>query len=310
MEALPFMPEMLQHCGRRFRVYKAAHKTCDTIKGYKNRSMPNAIHLEGLRCSGQAHNGCEAGCLIFWKEAWLKRVSGPEFGTGPAVEPSGFQSDIEGKGSQCDLKTLTRCTRNPSNDESGTASRYVCQATEMFRATEPLAWWNPQQYVKDLSSGNVRLRDFVRYVLIAAFNIVVRLRWGSYPYLGGSAGKRTPTEALNLQPGEVVQIRSKSEIMRTIDEHRKNRGLAFDVEMFPYCGGNFRVLRRVEKIIDDRSGRMIHMRSACLVLEGVTCSGNLSRNRMFCPRSIYPYWHEIWLKRVESATEPCRDHSA
>jgi len=31
-EAMPFMPEMLQFCGKRFCVYKRADKTCDNIK--------------------------------------------------------------------------------------------------------------------------------------------------------------------------------------------------------------------------------------------------------------------------------------
>ena len=32
VDGLPFMPEMLQYCGRVFRVFKSAHKTHDTIK--------------------------------------------------------------------------------------------------------------------------------------------------------------------------------------------------------------------------------------------------------------------------------------
>ena len=31
LEALPFMPQMFEYCGRRFKMYKRAHKTCDTI---------------------------------------------------------------------------------------------------------------------------------------------------------------------------------------------------------------------------------------------------------------------------------------
>src|SRR4030095_15791040 len=62
LDALPFMPEMLQYCGKRFRVFKSAHKTCDTIKTYHNRRMTKAVHLEGLRCDGEAHDGCQAGC--------------------------------------------------------------------------------------------------------------------------------------------------------------------------------------------------------------------------------------------------------
>src|SRR5262245_35615858 len=77
LDSLPFMPEMLKYCGKRFRVYRSAHKTCDTIKEYKIRRMTNAVHLEGLRCDGEAHGGCQAGCLLFWKEAWLKPIATP-----------------------------------------------------------------------------------------------------------------------------------------------------------------------------------------------------------------------------------------
>src|SRR4051794_18754986 len=73
---LVFMPEMAQYCGRVFRVFKSAHKTCDTISTYLNRRMANAVHLEGLRCDGEGHDGCQAGCLFYWKDAWLKRIAG------------------------------------------------------------------------------------------------------------------------------------------------------------------------------------------------------------------------------------------
>ena len=90
VEALPFMPEMLRYCGSRFRVYKSAHKTADTIEQFSIRRMNRAVHLEELRCDGSAHGGCQAGCLLFWKESWLKRVGAaqpPEEGSGPAVRP-------------------------------------------------------------------------------------------------------------------------------------------------------------------------------------------------------------------------------
>jgi len=75
IDGLPFMPEMLQFCGRRLRIFRTAHKTCDTITGQLvARRMEHCVHLEGARCDGAAHGGCQAGCLLFWKEAWLKRV--------------------------------------------------------------------------------------------------------------------------------------------------------------------------------------------------------------------------------------------
>src|SRR5258706_9654215 len=73
LEGLPFMPQMFKYCGKHFRVFKRAHKTCDTVFPIRGRKMSNAVHLE-TRCDGEAYGGCQAGCLIFWKEAWLKRV--------------------------------------------------------------------------------------------------------------------------------------------------------------------------------------------------------------------------------------------
>ena len=77
LDELPFMPQMFEHCGRRFRVRSSAYKTCDTVSGhYVGRRLPDAVHLD-VRCDGQAYGGCQAGCLIFWKNAWLKPVDGP-----------------------------------------------------------------------------------------------------------------------------------------------------------------------------------------------------------------------------------------
>jgi len=137
--------------------------------------------------------------------------------------------------------------------------------------------------------------------MIALYNLVMRSNWRGrpYPYVRGLAKGNTPTAVLDLQPGELVQVRSRDEIMPTINAERKNRGLSFDVEMVPYCGKTFRVLSRVERIINEKNGAMTEIPRDCIILDGVTCSGCFSDNRLFCPRSMYPYWREIWLKRVE-----------
>ena len=297
LDALPFMPEMLQYCGRRFRVFKSAHKTCDTIATYSNRRMNNAVHLEGLRCDGTAHDGCQAACLLFWKEAWLKRVHGPESTGGRTERPSTRRDGLSGKASHCDLETLTRAVRVKAGTPESPEELHRCQATELVRATTALKWSDPRQYMRDLLSRNVGLWDFLRYGALAALR---NLHWrvGRYFEIRGSAGPKTPTANLNLRPGEQIQVRSKKEILATLNDEAKNRGLSFDVEMAPYCGRTFRVLSRVEKIINDKNGKMIRLPNACIILDGVTCSGCLSRRRMFCPRAIYPYWREIWLKRV------------
>jgi hypothetical protein len=102
---------------------------------------------------------------------------------------------------------------------------------------------------------------------------------------------------LNLEPGELVRVKPYSEILETLDERNLNRGLSFDPEMVPYCGGTYRVLDRVVNIINERTGRMHHLSNDCIMLEDVYCRACYAKHRRFCPRGIYPYWREVWLER-------------
>jgi hypothetical protein len=296
LDGLPFMPEMLQYCGKKFRVYKSAHKTCDTIQLYIIRRMADAVHLEH-RCDGSAHDGCQASCLIFWKTAWLKRVSNDASANVVATVGSERVATMPAPA----LEKLHRATRDNDDPETG-MPRYRCQATDLLKATTTVRRrerWNPLFYVRDLTSRNVGVGEFVWYGVGATINAFCR-RWlgWRFPRLRGLAKGQTPTATLNLRAGELVQIRTKDEIMQTLTPQLRNRGLWFDVEAVPYCGSTFRVLRRVDKIIDEKTGRMITMPNPGVILDGVVCAGHNAVDRMFCPREIYMYWREIWLKRV------------
>ena len=78
LDGLPFMPEMAEMCGQRFRVMRQAEKTCFEVGhgAYTTREFLNndVFLLKGLRCSGTNHDGCQRLCAIFWKRAWLKKV--------------------------------------------------------------------------------------------------------------------------------------------------------------------------------------------------------------------------------------------
>lgn len=85
----------------------------------------------------------------------------------------------------------------------------------------------------------------------------------------------TPTATLHLQAGELVQVRSRDETMRTLSSDLRNSGLGFDVEMATSSeSGDFHVLRRIERIINEKTGRMITLPNPCLVLDGVVCGGH------------------------------------
>jgi hypothetical protein len=290
------MPEMLQFCGQQMRVSHRADKTCDTIADYRARRMYRTVHLEQLRCDGCGHDGCQAGCLIFWKEAWLKRVEA--IADRVALVQIKTRSQTIGNNDRPDQdlnELLERTSR--SVDQEGV--RYFCQATELLRASEPLPWWDMRQYLRDIITRNVSPARFVRGCWFALYGIARRKMRApnTFPFIRGQL-TTTPSERLNLQPGELVQVKSREEIFATLDKGSKNRGLYYDIEMWKYSGGTFRVLRRVDKIVNEKNGRMIKLPNGCVILDGVFCSGERSTHRLFCQRSIFSYWREIWLRRV------------
>jgi hypothetical protein len=313
LENLPFMPEMLEYCGQRHRVFKRADKTCNYVRGWSIRRMQNSVHLEGLRCDGAGHDGCQAGCLIFWKEAWLDRAR-PNFVPTPNLRP--VRAGEAGVDGLCTVESILAATRTKSPEGE---TVYSCQAMELVQFTSFMRWWDPRQYIRDLRSGNLdsglagdlrshRLLEFILGILhllrAMIMSVFLERRQVRYPFITGTLEKGS-IESLNLQPGELVQVRTREEIMATLDKAQRHRGLWFDAEMLPYCGGMYRVLRRVHQIIDENTGKLIRMKHSCIILEGVVCRSDYHR---LCPRAIYPYWRENWLKRVADTPAPGPPH--
>jgi hypothetical protein len=290
LEGLPFMPEMTRCCGKQFRVFKRVDKVIDMVNKTGLRRMSGTVLLQDIRCDGQAHGGCQAGCHLLWKEAWLRKPSSKDssyrFGAAPSSENP--QSDYGGPiGSK--LVQLSRGT-------CGHAETYRCQATELYEASSYLAWWDLRQYLVPVWSGNVSMKEFLSVVSTTLFNCVQRLRGGcAYPHWVGSKATKTPTLVLGLQPGALVKVKTKEEIQKTLDNHNKNRGLWFDHEMLKFCGGQFRVLRNVERLIDEKTGKLLRLHNPCVILDGVTAKGDFHR---FYPQNDYILWRDIWLERV------------
>jgi hypothetical protein len=320
LDGMIFMPEMFQYCGQRFRVYKRAHKTCDysTPYPYRTRRLKDAVHLE-TRCDGQAHDDCHAGCLLYWKVQWLKPVEPAteelvSLNSHPAVQAA--HNPISGR--VCTEAAISAHTRVA--DSSGDAPTYICQATHVQQATQALAWWDIRQYLEDYSSGNVGLNRLVSGLAYSGYHHLAQagiglgpvMRWfyGKFSFLWGGGlyprkpglipeGDPTPSGKLNLQPGELVRIKPHAEILKTVDTSNRNRGMHWDAELVPYCGGTYRVAKRVTRLIDEKTGKMMEMKNPCIILDSVVCQARYSPCRMLCPKSMYPYWREIWLERVE-----------
>lgn len=324
LDGLPFMPQMFQYCGQRFRVYKRAHKTCDTVNKTGGRRVADCVHLD-LRCDGEAYGGCQAACLIFWKTAWLARAAD---GARTTDEREGSTTrsvaDRPGGCTSEDVQRATRRTDIPQGEEI----HYSCQATRLPEYTTPLRWWHPGQYVEDITSGNHSVRAMLSGFSYFLFRLVLRLapwrvrnhlvrvydqlqrkrRGVPYPRKHGSIaqGKLTPTDNLDLKPGDLVRVKPYTEILDTLNQANKNRGLYFDAEMVPYCGATCRIRSRVERFLDEKTGKMIHLKRPAWTLEGVWCRSQYSECRLACPRSIYSWWRDVWLEKLPATEDPNR----
>jgi hypothetical protein len=316
LDELPFMPQMFKYCGQRFRIYKSAYKTCDTVSGhYAGRRLEDGYHLN-LRCDGQAYGGCQAGCLIFWKAAWLRPVDGP---VAVRYVPQCLHAPDE------EAASSPRCTESDvlaATKRQGTAgdTRYSCQATELLNYTKPLSFWDARQYVESFRSGNRTLAELAHgfgYLAYFYGTLAFSDKWGHparwlynriqaatggvpFPRLKGKipVGQPTPRRDLGLRPGDLVRVKSYEEILGTLDAKLTNRGLSFDAELVPFCGKVFRVSTCVERFVDEKTGQLRRMNTPAVILEGAVCKSLYSGRRIFCPRSIFLWWREIWLERV------------
>jgi hypothetical protein len=275
LENLPFMPEMLAFCGRQFRVSRNAFKTC--VDDREMRNLNGTVFLEEVRCDGASHAGCNRGCLIFWKTAWLKR---------PGAEVAHPDNTAL---TEADLTSLAHLD-----------GKFFCQSTEILNASHPLPWWDPKQYLWDFKYNRVSLLLFTRSFFIALYNkFATRANWQPW---GAVIGSQTPGsnghQPLNLQPGEFVRVKPLSEIQATLDPEGKQQNLLFGAPMTKFCGQVLRVRDRVENIVLEATPRQRKIKDT-VVLEGATCDGLCHR---LCPRQSLLFWRECWLERVSGAS--------
>lgn len=286
LDGLPFMPEMLDWCGKTFRILRRVEKTCVANHPMRRFAENDVVVLDGGRCDGKAHDGCKHACRLFWKEAWLR--------------PLEAGATTPGQGSETGSDEL-RVRLKVKSDER----HYFCQSTQLLQATcdfpKDEKGWTVRIALRELRSGDISLARMQRLCLRY---LIQRLRraTGRHGWLQGPH-KRTPTRSLNLQVGDVVRVRSRAEITETLDKNGRNRGMGICSEMLRCCGGEARVRHRVDRLIDEETGLMREL-SDTVMLSNIWDSESLTEECLCygqlgdCPRGEVMYWREIWLERV------------
>src|SRR5262245_27755825 len=103
-----------------------------------------------------------------------------------------------------------------------------------------------------------------------------------------------------LKVGDWVEVRSKEEILGSLDKTGRLEGLPFMPQMFQYCGKRFQVLKRAHKTCDTVNGTGGRRLSSAVHLD-LRCDG---RSYGGCQVACLIFWKERWLKPVADRLQP------
>jgi hypothetical protein len=269
------MPEMAAFCGQRVPVLRRVDKVWEYAHGTGLRRMHHAVLLQTMRCSGESHGGCQAGCHVIWKLQWLRW---------PGQQPSPAAAGPVTH----DLDAHTQVS-------TAEGVRYACQATQIREASQPLHFASLSHYWRDLIGGNVRPGPLLLEFSIRVFNAVLaRLGRPKWPVLQPLATGTTPSQDLRLQPGQLVRVRTKREIEQTLNHDLRNRGLSFSGDLLADCGRSYRVEVTANRVIREATGELISLKHPVVRLEG----GHSMGGPLLIPQNEYIFWREIWLEPV------------
>ena len=100
-----------------------------------------------------------------------------------------------------------------------------------------------------------------------------------------------------LAPGDIVRVRSFEEIQATLNIWNELKGCMFMEAQRQYCGTTQRVLKTVERFVDERD---YHVKKAkgLVLLEGLICEGSADYGR--CDRACFYFWRQEWLEKIDT----------
>jgi hypothetical protein len=144
---------------------------------------------------------------------------------------------------------------------------------------------------------SVRVQKKIKDAISRIFGILDRNRGKAN--LQNTIPDSQPTRHLNA--GDLVRVRSREEIQTTLDRWQALKGCGFLDEMADYCGTTQKVLKRVERFMDERDYRL-KKASGIVLLKDVICSGTGTTGR--CDRACFFFWREEWLEKLEDSGGP------
>lgn len=132
---------------------------------------------------------------------------------------------------------------------------------------------------------------YVKKWLKEAYYVSMRWRGGSSVQMAA----KDFAPVIPLKMGDLVRVRSREEIISTLDPFKELKGCAFLAEMYQYCDTQQRVLKSMQHFMDERDYKLKKVHGVIL-LENVICNGTPTFGA--CDRCCFLFWREEWLERI------------
>jgi hypothetical protein len=175
-----------------------------------------------------------------------------------------------------------------------------CQIPGLPRMSDGKAEFPPQSLVIRLKRMLARpWNHYVKKILQKTSRTLNR--WLSSNHIGKTT--ITPVSKhveYQLKAGDFVRVRSLEEIRITLNSYNEYKGCAFLVDMQQYCGTVQRVLKPLERFLDERDYQ-VKKAKGIVLLENNYCQGTPVFGR--CDRSCLLFWREEWLEKIPEPSQ-------
>ena len=159
LDGFPFMPEMLDSCGKVFQIQRRVEKICAPDLPLRRFPADDVVILDGLYCDGSSHDGCKDGCRVLWKEAWLR-----------PFDPVAATTPISKAGRE-ELRARLKLKADEHH--------YFCQSTERFKATEAFPenqiLWNVRIAFREIRNGDLPASEVLKLFVLYYWQRTLRV---------------------------------------------------------------------------------------------------------------------------------------
>ena len=169
-----------------------------------------------------------------------------------------------------------------------------CQLPNLPEIAEGYAQIGPQPLKMRIKRSlavpwNYYVKKNLKRILLMMSSL--KSRWISKPLEKPVA----PSIAPALQAGDLVRVRSREEILATLNTWKELKGCAFLDTMWQYCDTTQRVHKRMERFLDERDYK-VKKSKGIILLESIYCNGTPVFGP--CDRSCLLFWREEWLEKI------------